>query len=183
VRRKRCALLKHEYNRCASPKGLQNHVHTCSDGVTPYPLTFALKKKKLGKKITRQSALWIGSGAKKKQQPCCANSSHSAHRCDGRMAAVIIIEMFLQNLMLTGILIATTHDTGREEVRITAHAVSRRPLTAAALVGFVVNTKLYCDRSLFTRTSGFPRHHFSNAPYSFFHLTLALHNRSTGQCS
>jgi len=44
ARRKRCALLTHQDNRCASAKGLQNHVHTCSDGVTPYPLTFAKRK-------------------------------------------------------------------------------------------------------------------------------------------
>jgi hypothetical protein len=120
----------------------------------------------------------------RQQQPCSANNSHSAHRCDGRMAGVIMIEMFLWNLILSGILISATHDTGREEVRITAQAVSRRPLTTAALVGFVVNTELYCDRSLSTRTSGFPCHyHFSSAPYSFFHLTQALHNRSTGQRS
>ena len=101
VRRKRCALLTHQANKCASAKGLQNHVHTCSDGVTPYPLTF-VKKKGWEKKIkTRQPPVWMGSGAKRtaamfrQQQPCSANSSHSAHRCDGRVAGVIMIEMFL----------------------------------------------------------------------------------------
>ena len=92
---------------------------------------------------------------------------------------MIVIETFLRKFVLSGILISAKHGTGRE-----AQAVSRRPLAAAALVGFVVNTKLYCDRSLSTRTSVFPRHyHFSSAPYSFFHRTQALHNRSTGQRS
>jgi hypothetical protein len=45
---RRCALLTQQDNRCTFAKGLQNHVHTCSDGVKPYPVTFA-KKKKLGK--------------------------------------------------------------------------------------------------------------------------------------
>lgn len=92
VRRKGCALLTHQDNRCASAKGLQNHVHTCSDGVTPYPLTFA-KKKKLGKE--KRDSQPYGLAAARKEQQLCYYSSHSAHRCDGRMAGVLVIEMFL----------------------------------------------------------------------------------------
>lgn len=89
VRRKRCSLLTHQDNRCASAKGLQNHVHTCSDGVTPYPLTFA-KKKKLGKETKNATASRMHRQRSEKnssrvpptasmfrqQQPCSANSSH-----------------------------------------------------------------------------------------------------------
>jgi hypothetical protein len=52
-------------------KGLQNHVHTCSDGVTPYPLTFA-KKKKLGKENNNATASRMDWQRREK------NSSHVA---------------------------------------------------------------------------------------------------------